>query len=91
MTSPQLNGQQKWMVWLAGVIMTILLTTITMLSSGVIVNERNRVSSEKEIIILQGRVTERISRLEECVMGMKSDIEIIRSDVKDIRKAVMGR
>ena len=91
MTSPQLNGQQKWMVWLAGVIMTILLTTITMLSSGVIVNERNRVSSEKEIIILLGRATERISRLEECVMGMKSDIVIIRSDVKDIRKAVMGR
>ena len=88
MVAPTLNGQTKWLLWLSGAVLTVFLTGMTILSTGVITNERERIASDKDIIDKHYRAVERISRLEECVMAMKSDFLYIRTELAEIRKAV---
>jgi hypothetical protein len=88
MVNPALNGQTKWLLWLSGAVLTIMITGMTILSNGVITNERERISSDRDILDKHYRAMERVSRLEECVMAMKGDFLFIRTELSEIRKAV---
>jgi hypothetical protein len=89
MVNPTLNGQTKWLIWSAGSILTILVFGMGILSNGVIENERQRIRDATEIRTIHHKDAERISRLEECVLYMKSDLSSIKMDVKEIMRVVV--
>jgi len=56
------NGKLKWLLWLAGIVFTILLTTIVALANAVIENDRIRAKEDIRVQIEAHRCYEELNR-----------------------------
>ena len=62
------NGKTKWILWLAGILFTVLFTVMTALANNMIINDKESRKRDTEITacihLIQTEVVQRLVRIE---------------------------
>ena len=78
------NGNGKWLVWLAGILFTVLLTGFTTLTSHVVANDKDSRSRDEKITdCLTSSILEQKATNQEILIALaevKSDLKYLRNN-----------
>ena len=79
------NGKTKWLLWLAGIVMSLLIIAITTIGNSVIANDKERQKADADI---RKELAEDRKDLNQVLSKMTAQLASIETELKYIRRDI---
>lgn len=88
------NGNGRWMIWMAGIIATLLIGAVTTLATSVVSNDKASRERDTEQVKETSAVQADIREIKTAQKYMQKDMDIMRTEQKegfaDLKQMIQG-